>query len=129
MTQTLAEQYGALVVFGEHRYFGKSLPFPSDVIFKNPYNSYLTVENTLEDYIQLLKTVKLKWKATDKAVIAFGGSYGGMLAAWIRMKYPHYIQGAVAASAPTVYFDGSATAKSGDFAGVVTSDFAGTYDD
>lgn len=129
MTETLAEQYGALVVFGEHRYFGKSFPFPKDKAFKAPFNSYLTVENTLEDYNQLIKFVKQKWGAQDKAVIAFGGSYGGMLAAWMRMKYPQTIQGAIAASAPILYFEGSSSAKPGDFSDIVTNDFKRTYPD
>ena len=104
MTETLAKEWGALVVFGEHRYFGQSFPFNRKDAFKAGNNTYLTVENTMMDYVELIRHVKAKYQAEDKAVIVFGGSYGGMLAAWIRMKYPATFQGAYAASAPILQF-------------------------
>ena len=55
MTTTLAKEMGALVVFGEHRYFGQSFPYDPKVALTKGYNKYLTVENTMFDYVELIK--------------------------------------------------------------------------
>jgi len=126
MTETLARKWGGLVVFGEHRYFGGSWPFDSKTkAMEGSNKQFLTVDNVLMDYNELIKAIKLEYDAGDKAVIAFGGSYGGMLAAWMRMKYPQTIQGALAASAPILYFKGAENmANDGAaFFDVITEDF------
>lgn len=101
----LAEQLHAMVIFAEHRYYGKSLPFGSDTFnaSKPEHLEYFTVEQTLEDYAMLIDYLR---KGVPLPVVAFGGSYGGMLSAWFRMKYPHIVIGALAASAPILQFPG-----------------------
>ena len=105
MTKTLAAQFKAVVLFAEHRYYGKSMPFPDS--FTPDHVRFLTVDQTMMDYVKLIKTIKKKDDYKQSPVFAFGGSYGGMLAAWMRMKYPHIIQGAHASSAPIQFFPGS----------------------
>jgi len=77
----------------------------------------------MADYVDLIKYIKTAYNAEDKAVVTFGGSYGGMLSAWIRMKYPHVFQGALAASAPIEYFKGAPSAPEWRFAEVASNDF------
>jgi lysosomal Pro-X carboxypeptidase len=48
----------------------------------------LSIENAMMDYIQAINDVKQKYTCEDSPVITFGGSYGAMLAAWMRMKFP-----------------------------------------
>ena len=53
------------------------------------------------DYVELINFIKTTEEYGHVApVIAFGGSYGGMLSAWLRIKYPATVIGAIAASAP-----------------------------
>ncbi|KAL0489917.1 lysosomal Pro-X carboxypeptidase Prcp [Acrasis kona] len=99
----IAKQFNALIVFAEHRYYGQSLPFGNESF--TPENiQYLTSQQALADYADLL--LNLREKYANAPIIAFGGSYGGMLAAWFRVKYPHIIQGSIASSAPVLQFEG-----------------------
>ena len=41
----------------------------------------------MADYVQVLDALKAARGAEASPVLAFGGSYGGMLAAWLRLKY------------------------------------------
>jgi lysosomal Pro-X carboxypeptidase len=67
---------------------------------------FLSIEQVFLDYITVLDYYKDLFSFTDSPVIAFGGSYGGMLAGWMRMKYPTHVQGAIASSAPILWFKG-----------------------
>lgn len=61
---------------------------------------YLNDIQALADFAELISFLKTNQKevgfcpaGTEIPVIVFGGSYGGMLAAWFRMKYPHIADG------------------------------------
>ncbi|CAK8675028.1 unnamed protein product [Clavelina lepadiformis] len=101
----LAFKMQALVVFAEHRYYGTSLPFGNDS-FTDDHVGFLTIEQALADYAYLIKYLKQQYAASNSPVIAFGGSYGGQLAAYIRIKYPNLVAGSLAASAPLYWLTG-----------------------
>jgi lysosomal Pro-X carboxypeptidase len=68
-----APDFGALLVFAEHRYYGESKPFANS----SAHMQYLTAEQALADYAELITYLKRELKAEDSAVVGFGGSYGG----------------------------------------------------
>ena len=100
-----AEHFNALLVFAEHRYYGKSSPMSDDDEEDTNKNTlkHLNSMEALADYASLVRKLREEYEDAV-AVIAFGGSYGGMLASWMRMKYAHVVDGAIAASAPIYAF-------------------------
>ena len=102
----LAPEFGALVIFCEHRYYGDTLPFGSQTFTNISNLKYLTVQNAIADYAVFLTFIKEKYYSTITSnynsipVIVFGGSYGGILAAACRIHYPQIFTIALASSAP-----------------------------
>eukprot|EP00123_Amoebidium_parasiticum_P015372 comp22934_c1_seq1/m.36337 comp22934_c1_seq1/g.36337 ORF comp22934_c1_seq1/g.36337 comp22934_c1_seq1/m.36337 type:complete len:507 (-) comp22934_c1_seq1:219-1739(-) len=89
---------GGLMLALEHRYYGKSLPVPD---FTTPNMRYLSSRQALADLAQFHGFAMERFNLTTKNKwVSFGGSYPGMLAGWMRLKYPHLIHAAVASSAP-----------------------------
>lgn len=111
---TLAKRHKALVVALEHRYYGESQPV-ADMTTANL--KWLTSEQALADlarfrnYLASAATtpgqdtasdppLRLRASAHASKFVAFGGSYPGNLAAWVKLKYPALFAGTVSSSAP-----------------------------
>ena len=97
----LAPKLGALVVFAEQRYYGPRFPdfaplfenrlvdcwTTGDSIPQNASFQFLTSSQVLLDYVAIIQNLRQYEDGVAKAaIIAVGGSYGGMLAAWLRLK-------------------------------------------
>eukprot|EP01083_Nonionella_stella_P076031 206986_1 len=106
-----ASNFNALLVFAEHRYYGESLPYTQqDIIDDTQKLKYLTTDQALHDYAVLIDDLQRNHfgysthlthdTVSSSPIIGFGGSYGGMLAAWFRMKYPQYVDGVISGSSP-----------------------------
>jgi len=95
---TQAEQYGALLVALEHRFYGQSVP-NNDSSTNNLM--YLSSSQALEDMVTFHEQIQTQFQLpANTKWIVFGGSYSGALSAWARLKYPHLFAGAFSASAP-----------------------------
>jgi len=91
-----AKQYKAAVFQAEHRFFGKSRPFPEQTVENL---AWFYPEQILADYNYFISQMnqiyfsgkKMKW-------VLFGGSYPGSLTAWMRIAYPNASIGGVSSS-------------------------------
>ncbi|CAG9862457.1 unnamed protein product [Phyllotreta striolata] len=107
----IAPAFNALIVFIEHRYYGQSLPFGNNSFASPEHMRYLTTKQALSDYVWVVNSLRKEFFESSVSrdflpIIAFGGSYGGMLSAWLRIKYPNVVIGAISSSAPIFYFQG-----------------------
>ncbi|VDM48612.1 unnamed protein product [Toxocara canis] len=91
----LAPMFNAALLFAQHRYYAHPLPFGNFTFTDVKYLAYLDSTQALADFAKLIPYVKssLLNCSDETPVIAFGGSYGGELAAWMRIKYAHIITG------------------------------------
>lgn len=115
-----AERHHAMLVFLEHRFYGKSKPYPARKL--GNHMKYLTTEQAMADYANIIHHLKANvLEDVEVPVIGFGGSYGGMLCTYFRLKYPSLMDGAIAASAPIWTYFGEGYDR-GSFAKIVTHD-------
>lgn len=114
----LGQRLGVVLAFAEHRYFGESVPQLRGV---SNCGSYLTSAQALADYASLIPILLDRLHLSPRTkVVSFGGSYGGMLSAWFRLKYPQIVTGgAVAASAPIWGFASLHPALDGSYKAIV----------
>ncbi|KAJ9085740.1 Thymus-specific serine protease [Entomophthora muscae] len=94
----LAKTLNASLFALEHRYYGKSQPFPDWTL---PNLRYLSSGLALKDTARFIKSMG---KPSQKWIVV-GGSYAGSLAAWMRGEYPNLVHAAIASSAPVIATD------------------------
>ncbi|KAG7371292.1 serine carboxypeptidase S28 [Nitzschia inconspicua] len=102
----LAQNLRGRPAFIEQRYFGTSIP-SHDASINNSSSSsnsyqYLSTEQVLADLVGAIAFLKRRYGSPN--VVAVGGSYGGMLTAWLQRQHPDLITAAWASSAPLLGF-------------------------
>lgn len=117
-----AKVHKALIVFAEHRYYGASWPLQTQAA-SLAHMEYLSSQQALADYASLIHSVRLEMGiGSSIPLIAFGGSYGGVLSAMFRAAYPGSVDGAIASSAPLRAFPGQVPAwDSANYYAVITN--------
>lgn len=96
----LAQQFGALVVALEHRFYGESQPTgdlsTGSLKFLSSHQALADLARFIDEY--LVPTYKLD--LSQNKLVTFGGSYPGALSAWARLRLPHLVYAALSTSSP-----------------------------
>jgi len=101
----VARAQGATVLWLEHRFFGKSLPFNGTEAFESRSDrvGLLSIEQSLADYADIIRKHR-----GDGPVLTFGGSLSGTIAVLMRIQHPTLVDMAFASSAPILGLTGVA---------------------
>ncbi|KMT13074.1 hypothetical protein BVRB_4g087130 [Beta vulgaris subsp. vulgaris] len=118
-----ATEFKAMLVNIQHRFYGDSVPLGSiDLAMADErVRKFLATDQTLEDYLVIIQSLKANYSANNSPVIVVGMGYAGALAIWFRLKYPQITIGALASSTPLMYY-GNSTPGDG-YCSIVSKDF------
>ena len=97
LQRELALQHQAALITLEHRFYGESRPTDD---MSSEALRHLSAEEALADAARFIQWWSESHTTLNSTWIAFGGSYSGQLASWLRLRYPRSVGGAVAYSAP-----------------------------
>ena len=122
IVEQLAANLSALVVMAEHRFFGASVPFGNSSCELSPqFNAscessfwpnashlgVLSEEQSLQDFAMVVHHLRTELDGGwESPFITLGGSLAGEISTWFRIRYPHLVDMALAASAPILGYPG-----------------------
>ncbi|KAJ7510412.1 peptidase S28 [Mycena galericulata] len=104
ITGAIAYAVGGATIVMEHRYWGASIPAAN---YSTANMKYFTIQNAVQDFAYFALNVELPFTTGTKATpppntpwIVAGGSYPGVLSAYVKHTFPDLFYAAYATSAP-----------------------------
>ncbi|KAL0859720.1 hypothetical protein ABMA27_010082 [Loxostege sticticalis] len=101
LAYNIAEYTDASLFYTEHRYYGLTRPTNGTSV---PELRFLTIDQALADLAQFITYVKSdafeQGRFRNAKVLLVGCSYAGTMATWMRVQYPHLIDGSFSDSGP-----------------------------
>merc|ERR1712137_141432 len=90
-----AQEFGALIVTLEHRYYGESQPFAD---LSTEHLTYLSSKQAIEDIAHFIRQYNSTLAPPNSGWITVGCSYPGALSSWFRLKHPDLTLGSLSSS-------------------------------